>query len=180
MRPRATELSAKSDNVSFSGKIMKEREDKSSGGGGRGVGGSWWSQFGGARWKEDFIPPEERRQTRKRRHAHSPAALLRLTKVCPDFITGLGLEAATAFVSGSSQAAEDRHAWTPLEPQRQTIPGGALSLTRPQTRHMVWMWRPSPYHQQSQQCHHHPQHDVQVVREPSGPQGAQDGRQTSD
>lgn len=71
-------------------------------------------------------------------------------------------------------------AWTPRQPQRQTIPGGALSLTRPQTRHMVWMWRPSPYHQQSQQCHHHPQHDVQVVREPSGPQGAQDGRQTSD
>lgn len=56
----------------------------------------------------DFIPPEERRQTRKRRHAHSPAAFLRLTKVCPDFITGLGLEGATAFVSGSSRAAEDR------------------------------------------------------------------------
>lgn len=71
-------------------------------------GGFWWSQFGGARWKVDFIPPEERRQTRKRRHAHSPAAFLRLTKVCPDFITGLGLEGATAFVSGSSRAAEDR------------------------------------------------------------------------
>lgn len=65
-------------------------------------GESWWSQFGGARWKVDFTPPEERRQ-----HTHFPAALPQRTKVCPDFITGLCFQGAAALVSGSSGAAED-------------------------------------------------------------------------
>lgn len=121
LRPRATELSAKPANVSFTGKIMKEREDKSSGGG-ENPGGANLEARGG-RWISFHL-----RSGGKHRSGgtHSPPLpFLRLTKVCPDFITELYFERATAFVGGSTRAAEDRDARTPLELQRQTAPGGA-------------------------------------------------------
>lgn len=35
------------------------------------------------------------------------------------------------------------------------------------------------YHEQHQQSHHHPHHDVHVLRQASGPERAQDGRQST-
>lgn len=35
------------------------------------------------------------------------------------------------------------------------------------------------YHEHHQQRHHHPHHDVHVLRQASGPEGAQDGRQST-
>lgn len=82
-----SELSAMSDNMSFTGGIMKGRKDRAM------QGESWWSQFGGKRWKVDFFSPEKRRKHRTP-DTHSafvfflPGKIGR-TLVRPGFIMGI-------------------------------------------------------------------------------------------